>query len=368
MINKRILILSNHFITLYSFRRELIKSLIDQNYDVYLSMPKNDKNCYFSDMGCTIIDTDVDRRGINPYRDTKLIHKYYSIMKDIKPNIVLSYTIKPNIYGSLVSNHLKLRHVSNITGTGGTFLSDSIVSKVVRTLYRKTLKKSYKVFFQNTDDMKYFIDNEMVKDNCELLPGSGVNLDFFTYTPIPTNQDDIRFIFVGRVMEIKGIEEYINAAYAIKKKYTNVIFEVAGFIEEEKYQSLIDNAVADGVITYLGYQDNICQCIKDTHCVVLPSHGGEGVPNVLLEASAMGRICIATDIGGSRDVVVQEKTGYLFEKRNCEQLISCMEAFINLDFDDKQDMGYAGRVHVEQNFDRQIVIGKYLHEVQYSND
>ncbi|WP_100333070.1 glycosyltransferase family 4 protein [Bacillus alkalisoli] len=361
-MGKRVLILSNHFITLYNFRKELIKKLIEDGHEVFISMPRADENSFFINMGCRVIDTPVDRRGINPISDFGLILKYIKIMKELKPDIIFSYTIKPNIYGCIASNLTNYRQVSNITGTGGTFLEKNVISEIVKVLYKMSLKKSYKIFFQNTGDKEYFIENKMVKSNYAMLPGSGVNLKQYAVSDLPTN-GHINFIFIGRVMKLKGIDQYLEAARFIKNKYPNTNFYIAGFIEENSYQKIIDDYHKKGFIDYIGFQKDIKSWIEKCHCTILPSHGGEGVPNVLLETAAMGRVCIASSINGSKDVVEDKLTGYLFEAGNACSLVKVVESFLSLSDGLKKEMGLAGRNKVEKQFDRNIVIEQYLKEV-----
>ena len=361
-MGKRILILSNHFITLYNFRKELIKRLNDEGHEVYISMPKSDDNKFFKEMGCKIIETPVDRRGINPVRDISLIMTYIRIMKEVKPDIVFSYTIKPNIYGSIASNITKNKQVNNITGTGGTFLKRNVISEIAKLLYKISIKKSYKVFFQNSGDKDLFVANNMVRDNYSMLPGSGVNLEQFLVSGLPS-EEEVNFIFMGRVMELKGIDQYLETAKVVKEDYPNTNFYIAGFIEEEKYKPIIDEYDSKGIIKYIGFQKEIKSWIEKCHCTVLPSHGGEGVPNVLLESAAIGRVCIASTISGSKDVIDDGETGYLFETGNAEDLTDTVKKFLELSFEDKVRMGLAGRAKVEREFDRQLVIDKYLSEV-----
>ena len=359
-MKKKILFLANHFITLYSFRKELIKKLVEEGNEVYLSLPKDEDNKYFEDLGCKIIFTEIDRRGVNPIKDLKLLSSYRKMMKDINPDIIFSYTIKPNIYGTLASNS-KYKQVCNVTGTGATFLQENLVSKIVKFLYRISITKCYKVFFQNTGDRDYFIKNKLVKDNYDMLPGSGCNLKEHEYIDMP-NDYIIKFIYVGRVMEVKGIEEYLDAAKNIKTKYPNTEFIIAGWNEEEKYMNLVNDYVSNGYINYIGFRKDINDWFKKVHCVVLASHGGEGVPNVLLEASATGRAIIGSDINGTNDVIVDEHNGYLFKVKNALDLSEKMEKFINLAYKEKLQMGKNARKVVEDKFDRNIVINKYLEE------
>lgn len=359
---KKILILANHFVTLYSFRKELIKKLVDDGNRVFLSLPESADNQYFMDLGCKIIPTLIDRRGVNPFKDIKLIRFYKKMIPKISPDIILSFTIKPNIYGTLASNG-KYKQICNITGTGGTFIKKDLVSLICKFLYRISVKKSYKVFFQNSGDRDFFYRNHMIKNNYELIPGSGCNLTEHPYCEMPGGEG-LKFIFIGRVMQLKGIDEYLISAEQIKKEFSQVTFYVAGWNEEEKYKTILADYRKRGIVEYLGFRKDIAEWIKKCHCTVLPSHGGEGVPNVLLEAAATGRICIASDINGSRDVIENGKTGFLFKAGDADDLTSCMRKVIFLSDEERTSMGRAGREKVEREFDRQIVIEKYCNEVE----
>lgn len=367
MTKKRVLFLAQHFITLYSFRRELIERLCAEGHGVYLSLPVSADNKFFEDLGCMIVPTEIDRRGVNPVKDLKLIAFYKKMIPEVNPDIIFSYTIKPNIYGTLATNGKKrengkaYRHVCNITGTGGTFLEDNFVAKICRILYRHSVKNCYKVFFQNTGDRDMFIKNKMVRDNYDMLPGSGVNLEQFALSPLPKG-DAINFIFIGRVMKLKGIDEFLEAAKRTKEKYPYTNFYIAGFIEEGEYKDKVAS-YGDAVIP-LGFVKDIAGEIRKCHCTILPSHGGEGVPNVLLESAAMGRICIGSNISGTSDVIDDGKTGYLFEAGNANALVAAIEKVLMLNEQERIAMGLAGRAKVEREFNREIVVQKYIDEVK----
>ena len=366
-MKKRILFLAQHFITLHSFRRELIEQLCAEGHDVFLSLPVSDENKFFENLGCRIIPTEIDRRGVNPFKDFKLILFYKKIITKIDPDIIFSYTIKPNIYGTIASNRKKrkngmyFKQVCNVTGTGGTFLEDNLVAKICKFLYKHSVKNCYKVFFQNTGDRDMFIKNGMVKDNWDMLPGSGVNLDQFRLEPLPEDKD-INFIFIGRVMKLKGIDEFLDAAKKIKAIYPNTNFFIAGFIEEGEYKEKVDSY--RNFVVPLGFVKDITGEIIKCHCTILPSHGGEGVPNVLLESAAMGRICIGSSIPGTEDVIEDGKTGYLFEPGNVDSLVTAIEKVLKLSYEEKIAMGIAGRAKVEKEFNREIVVQKYMNEVE----
>lgn len=360
---KKILFLSNHFITLFFFRKELIKRLCERGHEVYIASPDDERFGFFTDMGCKLIITPMSRRGMNPVEDMKLIADYRRIMKKIQPDIIFSYTIKPNIYGSMASNALGCRQVCNVTGTGATFMRESALAKLSRLLYKISMKKAYKVYFQNTGDRDYFIEHKMVKDNYEMLPGSGVNLEQHQLCPMP-GEEELRFIYIGRVMAVKGVDQYLEAAKAIRERHPNTKFYVAGFIEEDIYKMLIEGYAEKGIIEYLGFRKDIDRWIEHCHCTVLPSLGGEGVPNVLLESSATGRVCIASDINGSRDVVDDGITGWLFAPGDAQELTEKLEKFIALSHEEREAMGLRAREKVAKEFDREIVIGKYIGEAE----
>lgn len=361
MKKKRILFLANHFITLYSFRKEMINAMVRQGHELYLSLPKSDENKYFEGLGCHIIETEIDRRGVNPIKDIRLILFYKKMIPQVNPDIIFSYTIKPNIYGTLVSNG-KYRQVCNITGTGATFLKRSLVSSICEVLYKLSIKRCYKVFFQNTGDRDFFIKEGLVKNNYAMLPGSGCNLQQHIFKPLPEG-NEIRFIFIGRVMKLKGIDQYLQAAEIIRKKYPNTKFFIAGYNEQPDYMRLVEEAQKAGWVEYIGFRKDIDQWIEKCHCTILPSHGGEGVPNVLLESAATGRICIGSKINGTMDVIENGKNGYLFNTGDGVDLARQIEKFILLSPEKQSAMGKAGREKVEHEFDRRIVINAYMNEV-----
>jgi galacturonosyltransferase len=326
-------------------------------------MPDDERRGFFEDMGCKLIITPMTRRGMNPVEDLKLIANYRRIIKDVDPDVIFSYTIKPNIYGCMASNALGYKQVCNVTGTGTTFMSESMLAKLSRVLYKLSMKKAYKVYFQNTGDRDYFISHGMIKDNWEMLPGSGVNLEQHKLCPMP-DTDELRFIYIGRLMGMKGVEQYLEAARVITEKYPKAKFYAAGFVEEDKYKPMVEEYHEKGIIEYLGFRKDIDDWIEHCHCTVLPSLGGEGVPNVLLESAATGRVCIASRIHGSKEVVEDGVTGYLFTPGNSAELIEKIEKFIALSADERAEMGVRGRAKMEREFDREIVIAKYIQEAE----
>ena len=361
--NKTVLFLSNHFITLYAFRRELIERLVGLGHRVVLSMPADEQNAYFRELGCEIIETPMSRRGLNPLEDVSLLRRYRQLMREVKPDIIFSYTSKPDIYGSMASASLGLRQVCNITGRGNALAYDNALAAVVRSLYRLSVSRAYKVFFQNADDRDYFVRHGIVKDNWALIPGSGVNLTQHTLTPMP-DDGEIRFLYSGRIMAVKGIDQLLDCAVAVRRRHPNTRFLLAGFVEQEEYAQKLRDYEAAGFVEHLGFQKDIDAVIRRCHCTILPSHGGEGVPNAVLESAATGRACIVSNVPGSRDAVEDGVTGYLFEPGSSADLIDKAERFLALTQEQREQMGRAGREKVEREFDREIVIRAYLDEVE----
>lgn len=363
-MKKKVLLLGNHGFVIYNFRKELIQKLLQDGYEVYISLPYDEKVDVMISWGCKFIETNVDRRGTNPATDLKLVGHYVKILKDIKPNVVLTYTIKPNLYGGIACRMLNVPCINNITGLGSGFSGNPALKFLLSSLYKVGLKKSKCVFFQNTEDMKTLVENKIVKGPHELLPGSGVNLDEYKFMDFPAD-DNLNFIFIGRIMKDKGIDQYLDAAKVIKTKYPEVNLYVIGFIEKSQshYNKLIAEYERDGFIKYLGYQSDVKPFIQEASCLIQPSHGGEGLSNVLLETAATGRALIASDIAGCRETIEKEFNGYVFEKKNSRSLIEKMEKFVNLPYTNKVQMGINSRNKVTKEFNREIVVDAYIKQI-----
>lgn len=357
---KKILILANNDIGLYNFRKELIERLIQEKNEVYISLPNGERIKDLEKLGCTFIETNVDRRGTNPIKDLKLILKYKSILKRVKPDIVLTYTIKPNIYGGLMCRIKNTPYICNITGLGTATENKSIVQKIVFALYRCALKRVKCCFVQNSENLQFLIDNKLVdKMRCKLIPGSGVNLEHFKVLVYPNDKEKVKFLFISRIMKEKGIDQYLEAAKTIKCKYSNTEFHILGFCEQE-YEEQLQQLTEDGIINYHGLQKDVIPFLKETSCLIHPSYYPEGMSNVLLEASASGRPVITTNRSGCREIVENKKTGYIIEIKNSQQLIDKIEEFLKLSNDQRKQMGIDARKKVEKEFDRNIVIEEYL--------
>ncbi|SFQ27345.1 galacturonosyltransferase [Desemzia incerta] len=360
-MSKKVLILVNHDVVIYNFRKELVERLLLDGHEVVISSPYGERIDDLVAMGCEYIEATIERHGINPLREIKLLDYYKKIMKDIKPDVVLTYTIKPNIYGGIAAKKYGVPYVANITGLGTAVEKNGIMQQITVALYKLAFSKIQRVFFQNTENMNFFQKNNIVVDKHELLPGSGVNLNHFQVLEYPS-EDTIEFVFISRIMKEKGIDQYIETAKYITAKYPNTKFHVCGFCEE-KYEEQLNELHNEGVLTYHGMVRDVRKILKKTHCTIHPTYYPEGLSNVLLESSASGRPIITTDRSGCREVVDHKITGYIVKQKNTKDLIKQVEAFIKLNYEEKKKMGLAGREKVEREFDRKIVIEAYTNEL-----
>ncbi|NLL02483.1 MAG: glycosyltransferase family 4 protein [Mollicutes bacterium] len=358
---KKVLIIINSLGGLYSFRRELIERLIREGFSIVISAPNNERARFFIDLGCKYIETYVEGRSTNPVIDFKLFLKYMSIIKEEKPDIVLTYTIKPNVYGGLACRILGIPHMANITGLGTAVENEGILQKITLSLYKIGLKKSKVVFFQNSENMEFMQSNNLGKENGILIPGSGVNLNHYSLLEYP-NEEEVNFLFIGRVMKEKGIDQYIKSAEEISKRYPNTRFHVIGSCEES-YLEKLNKHQENGVLIYHGRQEDVREFHKISHCTIHPTYYPEGMSNVLLESAASGRPIITTNRSGCREIVDDGINGYIVEQQNSEDLVEKIEKFIKLSYEDKKEMGLAGRRKVEEKFDRRIVVDVYLDEI-----
>ena len=356
----KILILSNNDIGIYKFRKELLKQLIQEGHKIFISLPKGKAVNKLKEIGCEFIDTDINRRGINIIEEILLLLKYKKMIKDIKPDVVLTYTIKPNIYGGIMCRINKIPYITNITGLGTGIENNNLLTKVILKMYRLALKKSNCVFCQNQYIYDFLIDNKIAK-NLKIIPGSGVNIKEFKVQNYPDNEEQI-FLFIGRIMKEKGIEEYLEAAKKIKNKYPNTTFKILGIYEDE-YADSINRCNKEGIVKYCGFVSNIKKYIKNSNCTILPSYH-EGMSNALLESAAMGRPIIASNIPGCKEVVEEGKNGYLFEVKNTDKLIEKIEIFLELSYEQKKQMGLEGRKIIEKQFDRRIILNAYLEQIK----
>lgn len=360
---KKILILANKDITLLYFRKELIEKLIEEKNKVIVCFPKSDNVKEFINMGCEFIDIKMDRRGTNPIKDMTIIFNYLKILKKTKPDIVLTYTIKPNLYGGLACRIKNIPYIANITGLGTALQNEGILQKITIFLYHRAFKKIKCCFMQNEDNMKFFEKHNIANGKRKLLPGSGVNLKKYKLLEYPKENEDLEFLFIGRIMKEKGIDLYIDVAKYIKNKYKNTKFHVIGYCEQD-YKEKLEDLQKQGILIYHGKQDDMSKFYKLSCCTIHPTYYPEGMSNVLLESAASGRPIITTDKPGCREIVENNITGFIVKPKDIESLKIAVEKFINMPYTEKVNMGLLGRKKVEKEFDRNIVINRYLDAIK----
>lgn len=355
---KKILILSNSSGGLYDFRNELLLKLLEE-YQVTVSLPDQVRTKELSEEGCKVVHTPINRRGVNPIEDMKLLKAYRKLLKDERPDLVLTYTIKPNIYGGFCCGCMKIPYISTITGLGSTFQKKGILRKVIVTMYRMGIKRCACVFFQNEENQKIFDRFHIKGKKSCLVKGSGVNLKRHSFEPYPEGEK-VRFLFVGRMMKEKGIEELLTAAKELSSP--KVIFELLGYCDED-YQDRLDASEKQGHIRQLGFNPDVHEYLKNSSALVLPTYH-EGMSNVLMEASATGRPVIATDVSGCREIFEEGITGFGCKPKSSEDLIRALKKFLILSPQERGRMGEKAREKMEKEFDREKVAGDYLKEIQ----
>lgn len=363
---KNIVILSNEIGIIYKFRFELLKELTKEN-NVFLLSPKTEGQDFFLseilNLKVKHIEINLDRRSYNLLQELFILKQYYKFLKEIKPDKVIAYTIKPNIYGGIVCRFLKLEYYVTITGIGSIFEKNNFLLKVVKIVYRVALKRAKNVFFQNKFGIQLFLNERIVKkEQVILVNGSGVNLDRFK-AEIKERKGKYNFLFIARIMKSKGIEEYLKAAELMKNKYgEKVEFQILGQFEENEYKKQIKELEEENIVKYLGISSDVRNELRNIHCLINPSWN-EGMSNVLLEAGAMKRFLIASDIPGCREIVIDNETGFTFEKENVRELVDKIEKFINLSEKEYKEFIKKSYEYILKNYSRDIVVKEYLDKI-----
>lgn len=361
MLKKTILILVNHDVVIYNFRKELVEELLNQDYEVVISSPYGPKIDKLINMGCIYSEVSIERHGTNIISDIKLIHNYMKLIKKFKPVTILTYTIKPNVYGGIAAQLTKTPYLANITGLGTSIQNKGFMQKVSTRLYKVGLRKANCVFFQNESNYRFFKEANIVNGNTKILPGSGVNLEEHYFEPYPEETKTLNFLYIGRIMKDKGIDELLEAAQHVKGKYPYTEFDLIGFSENE-YDKKLKWYVENDIVKYHGQQNDVHSFIKKSHAIILPSYH-EGMANVLLEAAATGRPIIASAIPGCKESFDNDLSGLDFEVKNVKSLINSLIKFIKLSYHQKSEMGKAGRIKMENEFDRKNVVHEYLNKI-----
>lgn len=354
---KRVLVITNHSYMLYQFRRELIQALLEDN-EVIVSTPFVGHEKDFAAMGCKMIETKVNRRGINLLTDLKLYWTYGRMLKEEKPDMVITYSIKPNIYAGFLCRIRKIPYCVNVQGLGTAFQKPGL-AQVVTVMYRVALKRAKTVFFENEGNAKLFSRKRIAPAKQQtLLKGAGVNLEHYSPAPQP-EREKVHFLYLGRIMQEKGIDELFCAVRKLYEKYGNkMVLDLVGFFEEE-YKEQVDKLQADGIAVFHGFKKEPRPYYARADCVVLPSYH-EGMSNVLLEAASSGRALITSDIPGCREAVDEGENGYLCRVRDAESLLEKMKQFMELSGEERIRMGQLGREKMKREFSKEDVVRKTL--------
>ncbi len=357
---KKILILSNHSFMLWQFRRELIAAMIAQGMEVTLGLPFGEHIADFRSLGCRLINIPVDRRGINPVRDLRLFRQYRQILRSEKPDMVITYSIKPNIYAGFACRMLKIPYCVNVQGLGTAF-QRPLIRSIVTLMYRVALKKAKVVFFENSGNAEVFRSKKITpKSRQVILPGAGINLERFTLQPYPVN-DPIRFLYLGRLMKEKGIGELFAAVKMLCDDGHDLRLDLVGFFEDS-YKEQVEELCDRGIAVFHGFQADPRPYYAEADCVVLPSYH-EGMSNVLLEGAATGRPLVTSFIPGCREAVEEGRTGFTCLPRDPESLYEAMKKVIALSREERREMGLAGRVRMEEIFRKETVVESTLNAI-----
>ena len=370
----KILILTNYANGLWLFRKELLLAFLEEGHTVYVSLPPDENVDKLRSLRCggravRIIETPFERRGNNPARDLKLFLDYRRLLRKYQPDVVLTYTIKPNLYGGLACRLGHVPYLCNVTGLGTAIEDGGALSRILLRFYKISMKKAERVFFQNAKNREFMNRHGIAVHNSGLLPGSGVNLCEHTFSPYPPETEGIIFLAVIRIMRDKGIDEYLEAARVMVRRQAEtdvqIRFWLAGEYEEEsraQYEPVIRELEDSGILRYFGHIDNVGEVMAQSHVIVHPSYH-EGLSNVLLEAAACGRPVLASRISGCVETFCEGESGFGFAIKSADALVQAMEKVLALSGEERERMGRAGRKWVEDHFDRNIVLQAYRDEL-----
>ena len=357
---KRVVIFTNHSFMLWQFRRERIQSMLGSGMEVIIGVPFGDRIEDFQKLGCRMINTPLERRGINPFRDFKLLRQYFRILRAAKPDMVVTYSIKPNIYAGWACRCLRIPYCVNVQGLGTAF-QKPFMARIVTIMYHVALKRAKVIFFENIKNAELFRERKISTAKQEvILRGAGINLDHYPLQPYPRN-DTIRFLYVGRLMKEKGIEELFSAAKMLYDDCYDICLDLVGFFEDS-YKEQIQVLCDAGIAHFHGFQDDPRPFYANEDCVVLPSYH-EGMSNVLLEGAASGRPIITSYIPGCREAVDQGVSGFTCRTRNKYGLYEAMRKVASMTREQREEMGLEGRQRMEEFFDKNLVVEQTMNAI-----
>lgn len=361
----RVLVFANDNSTIYNFRRELLTRLIADGLDVTVALPAHPRNEAFRVLGCAVIETPLSRFGTNPLAELAVIARFVRILRTVRSDVLLTYTAKPNIYGGIAAQLCRVPYITTVTGLGAVFQSHGLLRRISAGMQRVAFRKAQIVFFQNSDNRETFQRLSVVSDQSEVLPGSGVNLSLHRLEPYSPEGEKTRFITVSRIRRDKGYDELFEAIRRISADRDDVEFEIVGWYEDESYRGTVEEMRANYPVTFHNdvSQEHVHELIAGSHCLIHPSHH-EGMPNVVLEASAAGVPSVVSDIPGCREAVDDGVTGLVCSVRDADALRATLERFLSIEWEARREMGLAARQKMEVSFDREVVVDRYMREIR----
>lgn len=364
----KVAIVLNTSWNIYNFRMNFVKELLKNGHEVHTVAPHDDYTHFLTAAGCQHHRVRMDSRGANPIKDSALIFELWNIYRKMKPDVVLHYTIKPNVYGTLAAALLKIPVINNVCGLGTVFLKDNLVSTIAMTLYKFSFRFARKIFFQNPEDLELFLDKKLVsRETVDLLPGSGIDLNKFGPAGYKRNKP-FTFLMISRLIIDKGVLEYIDAIQKLKDQGVEARFQILGSKDPKHKRGIklnvIDNWVKTGAVEYLGTTDDVRSFIHAADCIVLPSYR-EGTPRTLLEAASSSKPIIATDVAGCHQAVDDHVNGLLCRLKDVDDLAEKMITMANFDDATLKRFGENGRKKMESEFSEALVINKYLHTMTH---
>lgn len=359
-----IVLVANTSWNIYNFRAGLVNYLLQKGHIVSVIAPRDSYTEKIMTWKINFFEITLESKGKNPISDISFYRQIRRYYKKIAPDVVLHFTIKPNIYGTLACRRLQIPCINNVSGLGTTFIHQKrLSSRIAHFLYRLAFRYAYKVFFQNKEDLALFLEKKLVsKEKTGLLAGSGINLERFKPLPKSGSQAHFTFLMIARLIYDKGIREYVTAARIVKKQFPHTSFRLIGGFEQNPKNSLHispeEASTWQDTIEYLGVQEDVRPFIAASDVVVLPSYR-EGTPRSLLEAAAMGKPLLATNVAGCREVVEHQKNGLLCEKQNAQSLADAMIRLLQMPIATLNEMGAYSREKVEREFDEKFVFEAY---------
>ncbi len=362
----KILIADNSYRSLWHFRGSLLRRLVDEGHEVTLVAPPDAGVMRPEETGCRYIPFPFSPRKLDPLENGGLFFRYLAVLRRVRPDVFIGYTIKPNIFGSLACRLLGIPTINVIPGRGRAYERDDWLQKLVSALYRLALKGSHRVLFLNPDDLDMFVSRGIVSgETGTYLPGEGIDLQHYGYEALPDAENGpFRFLFIGRMLKTKGAIEFVFAAQHFKRRRPEVVFQLLGECCDDDSAYIPCRELrkwhAEGIIEYLGVTEDVRPIMRDASCIVLPTFYPEGLPRVLLEGAAMGRPLIASDWPGCREIIKNEESGFLCKPRDIMDLVRQMERMLQLSQQERCRMGRKGREIVEQKFDEEMVLARYM--------